>query len=100
MLLFEGPTPDPHNTRRRHLIENLLAQYTVEIIIHDVPAAEAALHAHYGARAPRVWLIRPDGHFAYSGAPEDVDGLRAYLDRIYVRRAPTSDQKDVPAQLT
>jgi hypothetical protein len=94
MLLFEGPTPDPHSPSRRHLIENLLAQYAVDITIHDVPAAEPTLHARYGARAPRVWLIRPDGHLAYSGAPEDVDGLRSYLDRIYVRQASASDQED------
>jgi 2-polyprenyl-6-methoxyphenol hydroxylase-like FAD-dependent oxidoreductase len=94
LLLFEGPTPDPHSSSRRHLLESLLAQYAVEITIHDVPAAEPTLHARYGARAPRVWLIRPDGHLAYSGAPGDIDGLRAYLDRIYVRQAPVSDHKD------
>jgi hypothetical protein len=94
LLLFEGPTPDPHSTSRRHLLESLLAHYAVEITIHDVPAAEPTLHARYAARAPRVWLIRPDGHLAYSGAPQDIDGLRAYLDRIYVRQAPVSDQKN------
>jgi hypothetical protein len=40
----------------------------------------------YGACAPRVSLIRPDGHLAHSGAPQDLDGLRAYLDRIHVRQ--------------
>jgi 2-polyprenyl-6-methoxyphenol hydroxylase-like FAD-dependent oxidoreductase len=94
MLLFEGPTPNPHSRSSRRLLENLLAQYAVEITIHDVPAAEQTLHARYGARAPQVWLIRPDGHLAYSGAPEDLDRLRSYLDRIYVRQAPTSDHKD------
>jgi hypothetical protein len=41
-----------------------------------------------------VWLIRPDGHLAYSGAPEDLHRLRTYLDRIYIRQAAASDQKD------
>jgi 2-polyprenyl-6-methoxyphenol hydroxylase-like FAD-dependent oxidoreductase len=94
LLLFEGPTPDPDSRSRRRLVESLLAHYVVDITIHDVPAAEAALHASYGAHAPRMWLIRPDGHLAYSGAPEDIDGLRSYLDRIYVRQAPTSDHTD------
>jgi 2-polyprenyl-6-methoxyphenol hydroxylase-like FAD-dependent oxidoreductase len=93
LLLFEGPTPDPHRRSRRHLLESLLAQYAVEITIHDVPAAEPTLHTRYGARAPRVWLIRPDGHLAYTGAPEDIDGLRTYLDRIYVRQAPVAYRK-------
>jgi hypothetical protein len=93
VLLFEGPTPDPHSLSRRHVVESLLSQYAVDITIHDVPAAEQALHACYFAHAPQVWLIRPDGHLAYPGAPEDVAGRRTYLDRIYVRQAPASDQK-------
>jgi 2-polyprenyl-6-methoxyphenol hydroxylase-like FAD-dependent oxidoreductase len=94
LLLFEGPTPDPRSSSRRHALEGLLAQYTVDITIHDVPATEPTLHARYGARTPLVWLIRPDGHLAYSGAPDDLDGLRTYLDRIYIRQAVASDQKD------
>jgi hypothetical protein len=34
----------------------------------------------------RVFLIRPDGHIAYTGPPHDADGLASYLDRLYVRR--------------
>jgi 2-polyprenyl-6-methoxyphenol hydroxylase-like FAD-dependent oxidoreductase len=94
LLLFEGPTPDPRSSSRRHVLEGLLAQYAVDITIHDVPAAEPTLHARYGARSSLVWLIRPDGHLAYSGAPDDLDRLRTYLDRIYIRRAAALDQKD------
>jgi 2-polyprenyl-6-methoxyphenol hydroxylase-like FAD-dependent oxidoreductase len=100
LLLFEGPTPDPHCRSRRYAVESLLAAYAVDITIHDVPAADATLHARYGARAPRVWLIRPDGHLVYSGPPEDRDGLRAYLDRIYVRQDPVSDQKHSRPELS
>src|SRR5215217_7057138 len=28
----------------------------------------------------------PHGHLAHSGTPEDLDGLRTYLDRIHVRQ--------------
>jgi 2-polyprenyl-6-methoxyphenol hydroxylase-like FAD-dependent oxidoreductase len=92
LLLFDGPTPGPNGNSQRHLIESLLAQYAVDITIHELPATERSLHERYGARSPRIWLIRPDGHLAYSGSPEDLDGLRTYLDRIYVRQASTPGQ--------
>jgi hypothetical protein len=94
LLLFERPTPDPRGHGRRHLLEALLAQYAVDITIHDVPATEPTLHALYGARSRLVWLIRPDGHLAYSGVPENLDQLRTYLDRIYIRQAAASDRSD------
>jgi hypothetical protein len=94
LLLFERPTPDPRGHGRRHLLEALLAQYAVDITIHDVPATEPTLHALYGARSPLVWLIRSDGHLAYSGVPENLDQLRTYLDRIYIRQAAASDRSD------
>ena len=87
LLLFEAPTPDTRSSSRRHMLEGILARYAVDITIHDVPAAEPTLHARYGARTPLVWLIRPDGHLAYSGAPDNLDGLRSYLDRIYIRQS-------------
>jgi hypothetical protein len=55
---------------------------------------EPTLHALYGARSRLVWLIRPDGHLAYSGVPENLDQLRTYLDRIYIRQAAASDRTD------
>jgi 2-polyprenyl-6-methoxyphenol hydroxylase-like FAD-dependent oxidoreductase len=45
LLLFEGPTPDPRSPSRRRILEGLLAQYAVDITIHDVPATEPTLHA-------------------------------------------------------
>jgi hypothetical protein len=50
MLRFEGPTPDLHSRSRRHFVESLLAQYAVEITIHDVPTAETTLHVRCGTR--------------------------------------------------
>jgi hypothetical protein len=52
LLLFERPTPDPRGHGRRHMLEGLLAQYAVDITIHDVPATEPTLHALYGAPVP------------------------------------------------
>lgn len=85
LLLFEGPRPDRRTSARRDAVERLLGRYAVDISVHDVPAHDTALHIRYGARTPLMFLIRPDGHIAYSGAPEDLDRLGAYLDRIYLR---------------
>lgn len=58
--------------------------------VHLVPADQTALHRRYRPRRPRLFLIRPDGHIGYSGAPEDLSGLRSYLDRLYVP-SPTDE---------
>ena len=94
MLLFEGPTPDPRGHGRRHMLKGFLAQCAVDITIHDVSATEPTLCALYGAPFPLVGLIRPDGHLAYSGVPKNLDQLRTYLDRIYLRYAAASDRTD------
>jgi hypothetical protein len=48
----------------------------------------------FTAPVPLVWLIRSDGHLAYSGVPEDLEQLRAYLDRVNTRQAAASDRTD------
>jgi 2-polyprenyl-6-methoxyphenol hydroxylase-like FAD-dependent oxidoreductase len=84
LLLFQGPDPDPNADQ--HAIQRLLSHYRLECHVHVVPAAERALHQLYGATSARVFLIRPDGHVAYTGSPHDTDRLASYLDRLYVRR--------------
>lgn len=53
-----------------------------------MPAQETPLHADYGVTTPQVFLVRPDGHIAYIGAPEDREWLETYLDQIYGRHPP------------
>jgi 2-polyprenyl-6-methoxyphenol hydroxylase-like FAD-dependent oxidoreductase len=84
LLLFQGLDPDPNADQ--YAIQQLLDHYRLETHVHVVPAAERALHQLYGAGSARVFLIRPDGHIAYTGSPHDADRLAAYLDRLYVRR--------------
>jgi len=69
LLVFEGGARAP--------IEDLLRHYTVDVRVHAIPES-------------RLFLIRPDGHIAYAGRPDDLGRLAAFLDRHYARR-PTSD---------
>jgi hypothetical protein len=60
--------------------------YHLDVDVHVIPAGERDLHARYGARGPRLFLIRPDGHIGYVGSPAQIGRLKAYLDRWYVPR--------------
>jgi len=98
VLLFEGSKPDPAILARRRTIDELLRHYAVDIRVHAVPAGEKALHARYAARRPRLFLIRPDGHVAYTGSPDRLDRFAAFLDRLYVRHTTTGGCQAKPPQ--
>jgi 2-polyprenyl-6-methoxyphenol hydroxylase-like FAD-dependent oxidoreductase len=85
LLLFEGSEPDPKIPARRRTIEDLLGRYPVDIRIHPVPSSERTLHSRYRVRRPRLFLIRPDGHVAYAGSPDNLSRFAAFLDRLYIR---------------
>ncbi|MGB3633223.1 MAG: FAD-dependent monooxygenase [Rubrobacteraceae bacterium] len=86
LLIFEGKQP---NSRRldaaREEIEALLQRYEMPASIHQISTGNRKLHKSYGASESRLFLVRPDGHVAYSGAASDLVGLRMYLDRLFVR---------------
>jgi 2-polyprenyl-6-methoxyphenol hydroxylase-like FAD-dependent oxidoreductase len=91
LLLFEGPGHDTDIPARRQAIQTLLGRYAIDVGVHAVPAGETTLHARYGAREPRLLVIRPDGHIAYVGPPDDLGSLTGFLDRLYVRRRAPAD---------
>src|SRR5262249_45412098 len=41
------------------------------------------LHHRYGAEAPTLYLIRPDGYVGYRSLPPDAGKLTAYLGRVF-----------------
>jgi len=87
LLLFEGgrsetALPDPARTRED--LQALVGAYGAPIRLHAVAPGNRSLHERYGANSPTLFLVRPDGHIAYRGPAEDIDGLGAYLDRYFV----------------
>jgi 2-polyprenyl-6-methoxyphenol hydroxylase-like FAD-dependent oxidoreductase len=44
---------------------------------------DGALHHRFGADAPCLYLIRPDGYVGYRSASADADKLWDYLDRLF-----------------
>ncbi|MFG1709791.1 FAD-dependent monooxygenase [Nonomuraea sp. M3C6] len=96
VLLFEGAEPGPAVAAHRRLVEDLLGRYPVEMRVHTVPAGEKTLHARYGARGSRLFLIRPDGHLAYTGPPHEIGRFADYLDRLYTRHTTSADGRSEP----
>jgi 2-polyprenyl-6-methoxyphenol hydroxylase-like FAD-dependent oxidoreductase len=83
LLVFPGPLGE--TGPERDGLRRLLDAYAVEVTVHVVPPGERDLHARYGVRGARLFLIRPDGHIAYIGSPAQLSRLAAYLDRWYPR---------------
>jgi hypothetical protein len=86
LLLFEGLDPDPALYAYRLAVEEVLGRYEAETRVHVLPTKERALHELYGAGKSRLFLVRPDGHVAFAGAPGDLGGLVAHLDGLFYKR--------------
>jgi 2-polyprenyl-6-methoxyphenol hydroxylase-like FAD-dependent oxidoreductase len=87
LLLFEGGRSDtalPDPTRTRQDLRVLIDGYEAPIRLHVVAPGNRSLHGRYGVDSPTLVLVRPDGHIAYRGPAEDLDGLVAYLDQLFV----------------
>ncbi|GER90335.1 oxygenase [Dictyobacter vulcani] len=86
LFIFAGSKPDSTLTDLQGLEEklrSLLSAYAVPIHLHSVPTANLSLHRSYEADTPSLFLIRPDGHIAYRGQPEDLAKLKLYLNKLF-----------------
>lgn len=84
LLVFEGLPADPGIIADPDGdLQRLVDGYRVVIDVHRVAARHRTLDARYGVRTPRMFLIRPDGHIAYSGPRHDFPGLGTYLDALF-----------------
>ncbi|MGO9598209.1 MAG: FAD-dependent monooxygenase [Isosphaeraceae bacterium] len=102
LLLFEGdqPTTTIHENlgalarqvrdRASSWIEPRIAIGAAskpEALSWDGPVvldADRSLHHRFGASAPCLYLIRPDGYIGYRSEPVDPERLWAYLDRLFI----------------
>jgi 2-polyprenyl-6-methoxyphenol hydroxylase-like FAD-dependent oxidoreductase len=67
------------------LVKTVLLRHTGSHIRFGEIDETGAAHRRYGARDGALYLIRPDGHIAFRGAPSDGDALRATLARWLTR---------------
>ncbi len=85
LLLFEGEKPNPERLAATgEEIRGLLDRYEAPGHVHQIETGNKSLHKSYGAKAPSLLLVRPDGHVAYRGEAADIVGLKMYLDRLFV----------------
>ncbi len=66
------------------VIDSLPAQTWPAQVIVD---PELAAHRAYGAAAPCLYLIRPDGYVGFRGLPPNRNSLGGFLSRIFRLRA-------------
>ncbi len=94
LLLFEGmqEQEDVNLQTIQEQIENLLKDYPFPVAIHLISADNYTLQKLYGARTPRLFLIRPDGYIAYSGQADDLESFRTYLNSVFIRRRDGNKQ--------
>jgi hypothetical protein len=71
------------------LVKTVLLRHTASGIRFGEIDESAEAHRRYGAQRGALYLLRPDGHIAFRGAPSDADALRATLTRWLTPR--TSD---------
>ncbi|GLV60880.1 oxygenase [Dictyobacter sp. S3.2.2.5] len=90
LFLFAGSKSVDVPGEMGERLENLLAAYEMPIHLHCVSAANRSLHQLYGVNESMLVLVRPDGHIAYRGRAQDLDGFRAYLDRWFQSRTSQS----------
>jgi hypothetical protein len=63
------------------LVKAVVLRHTASLVRFGEVDESAAAHRRYGAQEGALYLVRPDGHIAFRGAPADADALRATLAR-------------------
>lgn len=62
-------------------------------LLNVIAVSQRGAYARTGL-SDGLYLVRPDGYIAYSGAVSDVVGLEAYLDRWFARREDAKEHRE------
>lgn len=103
LLLFAGKTTDSPLADTHQVEEHLhalLDAYSVPIHLHLISARNRSLHKRYGADVLSLFLVRPDGHIAYRSQADDLDSLRAYLNKQFGTGKEKERTRDVEATVS
>ncbi|WP_156251691.1 FAD-dependent oxidoreductase [Pseudactinotalea terrae] len=76
--LFSVAVPDDE-------IRSALGDHDRHVHVVPLPAGSPAARA-YGLPRPAVVVVRPDGYVAARAPRNDLSAVRAYLDRVFLRR--------------
>jgi hypothetical protein len=90
---LRGTDPDPALYAYRLAIEEVLGRYEVDTSVYLLPTTERRLHELYSARRARLFLVRPDGHVSFAGAPADLGGLVTHLAGLFRKRDDAGERR-------
>ncbi len=79
LLILDRSQPHP---RVPKAVAAALAAQPLTVHATPISGVETLIHDAYGAAAPTMVLVRPDGYVAWRGPLTDVDELATHLDEI------------------
>lgn len=83
LLLFAGSSLTLEDRQHVANVDTMITRYSDSIAVHVLTNSEPGVERRYGADAPWMYLVRPDGYIGLRGRPE-IDSIEKYLGRIFV----------------
>ena len=83
LFLFAGKKPLTDKAELEQKLQAQLNTYSAPIHLHTISSENQSLHTLYGAEAPTLFLVRPDGHIAYRGGARNTNSLNSYLSKVF-----------------
>jgi hypothetical protein len=81
LLIFTEANEEKINSR----VDAILQKYRICVHLQVIGPEQRNIRNALGVVHPTAFLVRPDGHIAWRGTPENLKDLESYLDQWYVR---------------